>query len=486
MTATLNWSGKAAAFAFGRRLIGADDGGAGDGDGGAGNSNSNGASFTRRGGPSGRREPDVPNSATDNLGEGRYRAEPYVPLPDENLLIVGDNLPALRALLATHRGRVKVVYIDPPYNTGNALAYKDHGHDHASWLSFMTPRLMLARELMRPDGVLFLHLDDGESAWAQMLGHEIFGEHNSLGTLIHQRAKGGGNSPSFVRGHDYIHVWGRDAERAGAFLTEKKAPAKLEIIDGRRMLVETDVLRAGFGRYARGQERRLMYEDILEVKGEKKLAEVDAKLAAGEFVLRPWGEAGKHAVVRVTPVEKASSKLYSIIKALGGQNDLEELGLGSIFSYPKPVELVKTLITSQTFFDPEAIVLDFFAGSGTTAQAVMEANQRDGGSRKFVLVQIPEPLRSKNARAVVTTGAEGGTGAGSTDPASGPDTEAAGTSNADTYPEISSLTAERVRRAATKLAPGLTFAELNVVEGFDGVNVVNSVEGVEGVEGFET
>lgn len=407
MTTTLDWPGKAAAFALGQESI----------------------------------------SATSSTPHLLRRGERCAPGTDENLLIVGDNLPALTALLATHRGRVKVVYIDPPYNTGSALAYKDHGHDHASWLSFMTPRLLLARELMSDDGVLFLHLDDGESAWAQLLGHEIFGEENSLGTLIHQRAKGGGNSPSFVRGHDYIHVWGKDAEQVGPFLTEKKAPAKLEVIDGRRMLVETDVLRAGFGRYARGQERRLMYEDILKVKGPKKLAEVDAKLDSGEYILRPWGEDGKHAVVRVTPAEKASSKLYSIIKALGGQNDLDELGLAGIFSYPKPVELVKTLVASQTFFDPDAIVLDFFAGSGTTAQAVMAANERDEGSRTFILVQTPEPLRT---RVLV----------GEMDAVD--DLNAGESRGQRRFRTISDLTAERIRRAGARHAPELSFEELTV------------------------
>lgn len=182
-----------------------------------------------------------------------------------------------------------------------------------------------------------------------------------------------------------------------------------------------------------------MYEDILTVKGAKKLAEVDAKLASGEFILKPWG-GGKHAVVRVTPAEKASSKLYSIIKALGGQNDLEDLGLGGIFSYPKPVELVKALVASQTFFDPEAIVLDFFAGSGTTAQAVMAANRRDAGARRFILVQTPEPLRSQNARSLVNADSEAG------------------------FPEISRLTAERIRRAAQRLDPQLSFSEITVVE----------------------
>ena len=432
MTTVLEWPGKAAAFALGRRLIADAEAGPSLGDGERGpESHLGGGALEREG----------------RLGEGRPHLRDgegvtHVPAPYENLLVVGDNLPALQALLATHRGRVKVVYIDPPYNTGNAHTYKDHGHDHASWLSFMTPRLLLARELMREDGVLFLHLDDKKSAWAQLLGHEIFGEDNSLGTLIHQRAKGGGNARSFVRGHDYVHVWARDASQVGPFLTEKKSPAKLEVIDGRRMLVETDVLRAGFGRYARGSERRLMYEDIVAVKGEKKLAEVDAKLASGEYILRPWGTEGKHAVVRVTPAEKASSKMYSIIKALGGQNDLEPLGLGGVFSYPKPVELVKALVASQTFFDPDAIVLDFFAGSGTTAQAVMAANERDEGSRSFVLVQTPEPLRSKNAKAVVT---------------------ASGSSDAE-FPTISELTAERIRRAADIHSPGLSFTQLEVIE----------------------
>ena len=445
MTTVLEWPGKAAVFALGRRLIADSETGPSLGE--------------------GEREPEP------SLGEDRPRLRDsdgaaHAPDPHENLLVVGDNLPALQALLATHRGRVKVVYIDPPYNTGNAHTYKDHGHDHASWLSFMTPRLLLARELMREDGVLFLHLDDKESAWAQLLGHEIFGEDNSLGTLIHQRAKGGGNARSFVRGHDYVHVWARDASRVGPFLTEKKSPAKLEVIDGRRMLVETDVLRAGFGRYARGSERRLMYEDIVAVKGEKKLAEVDAKLATGEYILRPWGSDGKHAVVRVTPAEKASSKMYSIIKALGGQNDLEPLGLGGVFSYPKPVELVKALVASQTFFDPDAIVLDFFAGSGTTAQAVMAANERDQGSRSFVLVQTPEPLRSKNAKAVVVgdIAGEGGADADTDGPAAASAAVPAMTGGDAEFPTISELTAERIRRAADIHSPGLAFTQLDVIE----------------------
>ena len=207
-------------------------------------------------------------------------SDPLAPLlsadSPSGLLVEGDNLPILRALLPRLRGTVKVVYIDPPYNTGNAHAYHDRfgttgltrgAAGHADWLDFMRPRLELARDLLREDGVLFLHIDDRESAYAQILGHDVFGEANSLGTLIHQRAKGGGNARTFVRGHDYIHVWGKDAAKVGPFVTEKKPPARYEVIDGERMLVEDDFLRVSFGRYRRGEERRLMYEDIARVRG---------------------------------------------------------------------------------------------------------------------------------------------------------------------------------------------------------------------------
>lgn len=368
--------------------------------------------------------------------------------PADSLVVEGDNLAVLRALLPVHRGTVKVVYIDPPYNTGNAHAYRDRFGgsgpatgvaSHAEWLAFMRPRLELAREFLREDGVLFLHIDDRESAYAQILGHEVFGEHNSLGTLIHQRAKGGGNARMFVRGHDYIHIWGKDAEQVAPFVTEKKPPARYEVVDGRRMLVENDFLRVSFGRYRRGEERRLMYEDIEAVRGSAKKAEVDARLASGDYMLRPWGDPDpvtgerKRAVLRLTPAEQATSKLYSIIRVMNadGSTDLDSLGLGGIFGYPKPVELLRILIESQTWSDPDAIVLDFFAGSGTTAEAVMRANLRDDGRRRFLLVQVAEPLRT----AYSSTG-------GRTMAA----VEPGGTSAA--FPTISAFCAERVRRAA--------------------------------------
>ncbi|HLR45019.1 MAG TPA: site-specific DNA-methyltransferase [Brevibacterium sp.] len=401
----------------------------------------------------------------------------------ESLVVAGDNLPVLRALLPTHRGTVKVVYLDPPYNTGNAHAYRDRfgasgraagAPSHAEWLAFMRPRLELAREFLREDGVLFLHIDDRESAYAQILGHEVFGEHNGLGTLIHQRAKGGGNARMFVRGHDYIHIWGKDAERVAPFVTEKKPPARYETVAGRRVLVEDDFLRVSFGRYRRGEERRLMYEDVEAVRGAAKRAEVDARLEAGDYMLRPWGEPDpatglrKHAVLRLTPAEEATSKLYSIIRVMNadGSADLDRLGLGGVFGYPKPVELLRILIESQTWSDPDALVLDLFAGSGTTAEAVMRANLRDDGRRRFLLIQIAEPLRtdypSTGGRTMAPAAGEdaGPTAREVPDPVGGPAAEATGTSAAEPtgasaaeadstgFATIAEFCAERVRRAA--------------------------------------
>src|SRR5699024_7337731 len=184
----------------------------------------------------------------------------------------------------------------------------------------------------------------------------------------------------------------------------------------------------------------------------------------GEYILRPWGDAGKHAVVRVTPAETASSKLYSIIKALGGQTDPEPPGLGGVFSYPKPVERVKALVTSQTFFDPEAIVLDSHARPRTAAQAVMEANERDGGSRSFVLVQTPEPLRSKNARAVVAERGGNARAHEGRGERGGSARAHEGRAEDTEFPAISDLTAERIRRTAEIHSPGLRFTRLDVVE----------------------
>jgi adenine-specific DNA-methyltransferase len=145
-------------------------------------------------------------------------------------------------------------------------------------------------------------------------------------------------------------------------------------------------------------DRRCFYEELVAIKGQKKKEEVDSRIATGEYFLIPWKN-GMNAVGRRVRLDGATSKLYSIIKVFSeeGKADLQELGLEAAFSYPKPTKLLSQLVESVQ--DPSALILDFFAGSGTTAQAVLEMNEEDGGNRKFILVQLPEVVDEDSAAA---------------------------------------------------------------------------------------
>jgi len=125
----------------------------------------------------------------------------------ENMIIHGDNLLALKALLPEYEGSIKCIYIDPPYNTGNAFEHYDDSVEHSTWLSLMKPRLELLKILLNDEGIIFVHLDDIEMHYCKVLMDEVFGRQNFVGTLIHQRAKGGGQAKYIVKGHDYVTVF---------------------------------------------------------------------------------------------------------------------------------------------------------------------------------------------------------------------------------------------------------------------------------------
>ncbi len=337
-----------------------------------------------------------------------------------NAVVEGENLEVLKLLQKPYYGSVKLIYLDPPYNTGHDFIYEDDfaeptaaylrrsgqvdgqgfrtsanretsGRFHSDWLSMMYPRLVLARSLLAEDGALIVSIDDGELASLRHLVDEIFGSENFVATLIHQRAKGGGNARHVVRGHDYALVVAKSLRSLPPLRRDKVVQGRVEEIDGVRYLVDDDVIRKTFGKYEPGVERRCLYEELVEYKGEAKKREVDERIARGELFLLPWGD-GKHAVAKRTPVREASSKLYSIVKVLSeqGRKDLERLGLDGAFDYPKPVEFVQQLVRAATSPNGGDLVLDFFAGSGTTAEAVLRQNADDGGDRRFLLVQLPE------------------------------------------------------------------------------------------------
>jgi adenine-specific DNA-methyltransferase len=341
----------------------------------------------------------------------------------QNVFIEGDNLEVLKILQKHYHGKIKMIYIDPPYNTGNDFIYPDNfreglstylewtnqvsgegaklssnpesaGRYHSNWLNMMYPRLKLARNLLTDDGVIFVSIDGVELSNLKLLMREIFGEANEVGDLIHQRAKGGGQARHIVKGHDNVLVFAKDLAQAAPLVRPKVVQNKTVLIEDVEHVRDDDVVRRSFGKYDRSHDRRCFYEELEELKGKKKKLEIDQKLASGELVLEPHPENGMNVIVRYTPVSQATSKLYSIVTALSelGQQDLVELGMERYFDYPKSVDFMLQVLRSATLNDKGAYVLDFFSGSATTAHGVMALNAEDGGSRRSIQVQLPEPL----------------------------------------------------------------------------------------------
>ena len=352
----------------------------------------------------------------------------------ENLLIKGDNLEVLKHLSNAYHEKVKMIYIDPPYNTGSdGFVYEDDrkfsveefselagvdtdqakkilsfvnskSNSHSAWLTFMYPRLYIAKQLLRDDGMIFVSIDDNEVAQLRILMDEIFGEENFVGELIHQRAKGGGQASQIVKGHDYIIVFAKNLQKMIPLSREKIVQNKVIEKDGIKYIYNDDVVRKKFGKYDKEDgDRRCFYEELHKYKNEKQIQEIQEKIDKGDYFLEKNNE-GLHIICKLEPLDEASSKLYSIInsddtiKVLSekGKRDLEELKI-PIFTYPKPVELLRSLIDSVTDAD---LILDFFAWSGTTGDAVMQLNAKDRANdkeanRKYILVQLPEPIDPK-------------------------------------------------------------------------------------------
>ncbi|HET6385082.1 MAG TPA: site-specific DNA-methyltransferase [Armatimonadota bacterium] len=370
----------------------------------------------------------------------------------ENVIIEGDNLEVLKLLQRSYHDRVKMIYIDPPYNTGNEFIYPDNfreglqeylrftgqvdgegarlttnaetdGRYHSRWLSMMYPRLFLARNLLREDGVIFVSIDDHEVHNLRLLMNEIFGEENHIATFAWETkraARGVPTSTLIIPNTEYVVCYGRGG--LVRFRGEDRSEDDFSNRDNDpRGLWRSESMRAT------GSQNN--HFDIVDpVTGarfpgnwafsEKRIAE----MIANGLVLFPATSGG-------TPRQKKFLDSYinetkAITTSLGWHStenatkELMSLFSGDkVFDFPKPLSLIKTLIAQATA--PGSTVLDFFAGSGTTAQAVLELNQEDGGNRKFILVQLPE-----------ATGK-------------------------DDFPTIADLAKERVRRAVQKLEKGL-------------------------------
>ncbi|MCK2200570.1 site-specific DNA-methyltransferase [Corynebacterium callunae] len=345
----------------------------------------------------------------------------------ENLYIVGDNLDALKHLRGSYSGKVKCIYIDPPYNTGSdGFVYNDDfgftseqlvekigisedeadrtldmrgKSSHSAWMTFMYPRLQLAMELLSNDGVLFISIDENEIANLTQMGKEIFGEQNHVSTLIWQKKKGGGNDSVHVAvEHEYVALFSRDINH----------------LDPLFIPYSDDYLK----RYKEEDERGLFYWDTFKRKSGKQYYPITApdgtvlefeadgsriswlrsektfyeNLRDGEvrFMQKSPGDWSIHFKQRIPAGKKPRSLLKDVGTTSTGGEDVEALFGAVVFDNPKPVALVKELISFVVKADD--IVLDFFSGSGTTAQSVMSLNSKLSEKVKFILVQLNEEL----------------------------------------------------------------------------------------------
>ena len=370
----------------------------------------------------------------------------------ENLYIEGDNLEVLKLLQESYLGQVKMVYIDPPYNTGSDLVYRDsfsvsseaydesvgvydeednklfkntdtNGRFHSDWCSMIYPRLMLARNLLRDDGIIFISIDDNEQENLKKICDEVFGASNFLGTFIVNSTPNARDYGHIGKMHEYCMFYAKNANKATTNLlpevnktfkySDKKGGYNIHPLynsneafhKGNRpnlyypfYLYLDEAIGNNF--YNIGLEKR---DGAIEIYPPKSVKN------GVQFVWR-WGKEkaiknmndeiigyetspGEYRIVqKMRHSEKLIRSILSDTKysSRRGTAEVEELLEGKIFSFPKPLALLYDFC--KVGLDEDDIVLDFFSGSGTTAEAIFKLNAEDGGRRKFILVQIPEKV----------------------------------------------------------------------------------------------
>lgn len=313
-----------------------------------------------------------------------------------NFIIEGDNYHSLKLLEKTHKNDIDLIYIDPPYNTNNSLTYNDSrvGDDddfrHSLWLSFMNRRLKIAQRLLNDKGLIFISIDDNEGYNLKVLCDEIFGEANFMGSFSITKAEGGGQAKYIIKGHDLVLVYAKFLPGTLPMGKPKDIRGKTFERDNEQYWVQEDAYRKEFGKYG-----NLHYEEILEYRDEAFKEEIDKLIEKGEVILvkkkikdSDEKEVERHIIGKVRKVSDDYSKYHSVIKELNkeGNADLSSMGLDQLFDYPKPVNLVKELISGGAFLrNGDLKVLDFFAGSGTTGQAVLELTRELNRNISFIL-----------------------------------------------------------------------------------------------------
>ncbi len=363
----------------------------------------------------------------------------------QNLLIKGDNLEVLKHLKNAYESAIKMIYIDPPYNTGgDGFVYNDdrkftidelsrlagvsfeeakrimdfttsNSNSHSAWLTFMYPRLYVARELLKDDGVIFISIDDNEASQLKLLCDEVFGEENFVGDIIWEKRYGRSNNAKLMTNSTEHILFYRKTEKVD-ILKENRSEEHQDTYsnpDNDYRGVWTSV--SFVNQVTREARPNLSYaiknpntnETIEHPTNAWKVSKDKYELLLKENRLY-WGSDGKAKYPRIKRfLSELDDGMVPInlwkFKEAGtadlGTKELKILMGINAFTFPKPTLLIKKMLS---LFNPKdcnnknEIILDFFAGSGTTAHAVMDLNAQDGGNRKFILVQIAEPTDSKS------------------------------------------------------------------------------------------
>lgn len=404
-----------------------------------------------------------------------------LPMPDEsvdwntteNVIIEGDNLEVLKLLQKSYLGKIKMIYIDPPYNTGSDFVYPDNytetlqtyleytrqadatgkrfgpnleteGRFHSKWINMMFPRLYLSRQLLKEDGIMFISIDDGEYDNLRRIAVDVFGEENVVATIVWQKKTSPDARTVFTTAHDYILVLARNVE------TLRTAIKSLPFEEGRTSNYSNPDndprgdwasvdLTGQTGRAPKSQFYTIKAPDGREFPPPEGRCWALAEATFYELLAdnRIWF--GKDGTARprlkkflseaegVRPWTWWDNKKYGHNQE--GSQELKNLFDGELpFDNPKPTRLLKHLVQIGTSKDGKDTVLDFFSGSGSLAEAVLQANKEDGGNRSFALVQLPEILEpGSNEFKAESVALKLG------------------------FTNIAQITRERVRRAASKL-----------------------------------
>lgn len=381
----------------------------------------------------------------------------------ENLYIEGDNLDVLKLLQESYLGKVKMIYIDPPYNTGSDFVYRDNfamsseeyadelgqtdetgnrlfkntdsnGRFHSDWCSMIYSRLTLARNLLSDDGVIFISIDDNEMDNLRKIGDEIFGESNFIAHIIHKNNSMKNQSKYIGVSAEYILIYAKNL----MYLNSNEAPWRA------RKKGVNDIVRKFNDLKAMNLSLDEIHEEIMEMYSRPKYSHLsrwnkvddkgvfkDADLSrangpknyniinpnTGEPCVIPnrgWGKSYEELLRlqredliwygdKITPpgmksyIDKGNESVFDnfyFCDTSVDKRNLEQLFGAEVFEYPKPVELLKSLIELST--NKESIIIDFFSGSASTAHAVMQMNSEDNGHRKYIMVQLPAETDEKS------------------------------------------------------------------------------------------